>query len=166
MARYTAKYAHLESLPALKVGQIIKRGDKIGRMGNTGSSTANHLHRGLIKGFHSKIWRLSEIEIDKEHAEQSVKFLNHYLFGIEPYVTSHYCDYRYNDRKGNWIFHPCFDVVPIDRHKKDKKSGELLKDHFDIFWSEEQPGQILFVGQDFKDITKGYGYTVLIGYDC
>lgn len=156
--RYTRKYAHLGKLPNLKVGQIIKRGDKIGRMGNTGSSTANHLHSDLIKGFHGKIWRLSEIEISRDHAKKSMTFLNHYLFGIEPYITSSYCDHTYNDGKGNWIFHPGFDVVPIDRHK--------TKDHFDIFWSEDFPGQVLFVGQDFDDIERGYGNTVLIGFDA
>lgn len=163
--RYTAKYAHLESLPDLKVGQIIKRGDKIGRMGNTGSSTANHLHRDLIYGFRSKIWRLSEIEIGEDHARQSATFLNKYLFGIKPHITSYYCDPNYKNSKGIWIYHPGYDVVPIDRHKKDGEK-KLLKEHFDIFWSEDQPGQVLFSGQDFDDITKGYGYTALVGFDA
>ena len=156
--RYTRKFAHFENLPDLKIDQIIKRGDKIGRMGNTGKSSANHLHTDLRKGFHGKIWRLSEIEIDRDHAEKSMTFLNHYLFGIKPHITSYYCDPTYIDKNGNWIFHPGFDVVPIDRHK--------TKDHFDVFWSEGFPGQVLFVGKDFKDLSIGYGYTVLIGFDA
>lgn len=158
MARYTAKFAHLESLPTLKEGQIIKRGEKLGRMGSTGKSNANHLHFGLIKEFHAKIWRLSEIEFDREHATQSSYFIDHELFGIEPHITTFYCDPTYNDGRGNWICHPCYDFVPADRHITDK--------HFDIFWNRSMPGQVLKIGRDFDDLTKGYGYYCLIGFDA
>lgn len=154
--RYTAKFAHLENLPALKEGQIIKKGDKIGRMGSTGRSSAPHLHVDLRKGLHGRIWRLSDIEIDNDHAEQSANLINYILFGIEPHITTFYCDPTYNDGRGNWIFHPGYDVVPINRHK--------TKKHYDIFWPFEIPGQTLKVSRDFDDLTKGYGYYTLIGY--
>lgn len=151
--RFTAKYGHLESLPDLKVGQIVKRGEKIGRMGNTGKSTGVHLHFDLIDGFRPRVCRLSDIEISREHARQTSFFIDYELFGIEPVITTYYCDPRYNDGKGNWINHPGYDIVPADRH--------ITDDHFDISWNRSMPGQVLALGND-----SGYGNYVLIGFDA
>ncbi|HMO02911.1 MAG TPA: M23 family metallopeptidase [Oligoflexia bacterium] len=41
--RYTTRYAHL-SKALVKSGQVIKRGDQIGRVGSSGESTGPHLH--------------------------------------------------------------------------------------------------------------------------
>ena len=40
---YTTKYAHMDSL-TVSAGQNVKKGDDIGKSGNTGSSTGSHLH--------------------------------------------------------------------------------------------------------------------------
>jgi len=44
---YTTRYAHLQSF-LVKAGQKIKRGEKIGYVGNTGLSTAPHLHYEIL----------------------------------------------------------------------------------------------------------------------
>lgn len=44
---YVTKYAHLQKFD-VKIGQKVKRGDVIGEVGSTGSSTAPHLHYEII----------------------------------------------------------------------------------------------------------------------
>ncbi len=157
MSRYTAKFGHLESLPEVKQGQIVKKGEKIGRMGNTGYSFGAHIHFDLISQFHSNIWRLSEIEISREHAVQSAYFVNdNILFNTNLEITTPYCDPYYIDSDDKMILHPGYDIIPKNKEP----------DYFDIYWPRSMPGQVLKIGQDFKDLTKGYGYYILIGFDA
>ena len=43
---YRTEYGHLDDI-LVKKGDMVKRGDQIGTMGNTGRSTAPHLHYGV-----------------------------------------------------------------------------------------------------------------------
>lgn len=42
--KYRTIYAHMHTKPLVKAGQIVKQGQKIGTMGNTGNSQGAHLH--------------------------------------------------------------------------------------------------------------------------
>lgn len=46
---YVSEYGHLDTWN-VKLGQKVKRGEKIGTMGASGNCTAMHLHFGLCKG--------------------------------------------------------------------------------------------------------------------
>ena len=47
---YVTQYMHLDAI-LVKQGQTVKREQKIGLLGNTGSSTGPHLHLGVFKGY-------------------------------------------------------------------------------------------------------------------
>jgi murein DD-endopeptidase MepM/ murein hydrolase activator NlpD len=61
---YKTRYAHLKSEPNLQKGDIIKEGDEIGIMGNTGGSTATHLHFEILK-FNKEINKFEPIQQNK-----------------------------------------------------------------------------------------------------
>ena len=89
MPMFTVRFAHLKTKPPLRLGQVIRRGDLIGTMGNTGASTAAHLHklyrykvRGDIVTILPPSW-LGYVHIGKRNALGKVSF---------PWHTNHYID--------------------------------------------------------------------------
>jgi murein DD-endopeptidase MepM/ murein hydrolase activator NlpD len=75
---YTTRYAHLQAF-LVKAGQKIKRGEQIGYVGNTGLSTASHLHYEIllngerIDPVHYFFDDLSPVEYEKVTALASIR---------------------------------------------------------------------------------------------
>lgn len=158
--KYTVRFAHLENAPPFKVGDTIKRGDIVGRMGTSGQSTAAHLHMDVVEGFQVARYQLKDIEADSPKAappRQAAYFLTkdsmkgYELFGIKPVITTHMADPEYLESFGKIHFH--YDVVPEDRHTS--------RDHFDIHWPRSANGKVLRVDYD----EKGYGNCLYVGYE-
>ena len=47
---FVTRYGHLTPTRRVRVGQVVRKGQIIGRMGNTGFSTGTHLHMELLRG--------------------------------------------------------------------------------------------------------------------
>jgi murein DD-endopeptidase MepM/ murein hydrolase activator NlpD len=50
---YETKYGHLLPRRGVTLGKLVRRGEVIGYMGNTGHSTGVHLHLEVSRGFHT-----------------------------------------------------------------------------------------------------------------
>lgn len=150
--RYTALFGHLESESSFKKGQEVFRTDTVGKMGSTGKSNANHLHFGLRKGIHPKLFRMADIVTDDDLLTQAHYFIDNELFDFDYVMTSSWGDPRYTS-EGHWIFHKGYDLVPADRH--------LTTDHFYIHWNRSATGLVLDKGFD----PNGYGHYILISYE-
>ena len=154
MNAFTVRYAHLAEEPIAEVGNLIYRGDKVGLMGSTGQSNANHLHIDVIEGLVKHLIRLKDIGYEEEPYAPNIKQLNYFvdkeLFGVKPIVTTSFFDPFYEKVYGH--HHPGYDLVPEDRHK--------TKEHFSIYWNRSKSGVILAKGFD-----SGYGNYILIGWE-
>ena len=151
--KYTVRFAHLAST-VLKVGDIIKRGDIIGIMGNTGSEkTGIHLHIDTVDGEQNRRYTLKMMDSGdpKPNKKQLDYFIDDELFGVKPVITA-----RYNDTAYAKEFdkpHHAYDVVPFDRHE--------TKEHYAIHWNRSKTGKVIRI--DHNDA--GYGTVVYICYN-
>lgn len=151
--KYTVRFAHLENAPTWKVGDHIKYGDIIGKMGTSGQSTARHLHIDCVEGHQVGRYQLKDIEDDspKSSPRQLNYFIDADLFKQPIVITTHYADAEYQQMFKK--VHYGYDVVPGNRHNND---ASLL-----IYWNRSAAGTVLRVDYD----EKGYGNCIYIGFD-
>jgi hypothetical protein len=159
--KYTVRFAHLKHKSCLRPGDTVRRGDVIGIMGNTGSSTGAHLHMDNAQGEHRELWKLSEVDpMCKDtfmvwpHLEQINYHVDNELWGFdndskEKYytITTYYGDPRYLQRFKKW--HCGYDIVVIDDANNDE-----------VYWNRSADGVVTYSGFD-----DGYGYAVMIAYE-
>jgi len=154
MKQYTVRYAHLEIPSLLVEGDLVMGRDTIGKMGNTGSSIANHLHIDVVEGFVNRIIRLSERGYGQEEYTPNLKQLNYFIdegvFDFEIFITTYFGDPDYSS---DYIHH-AYDVVPENRHMEPGRNNL-------IYWNRSKTGLVLKTGYD-----DGYGNYVLIGYEA
>ena len=153
MPMYTARFAHLESRPPLKIGQVIRRGELIGMMGNSGASTAAHLHLDVVRGLQAHRYSLADIAAwtPAPDPRQAALFIDRELFGVDPVITTGYADPGYLFALNK--LHLGFDVVPVNRHQS--------KDNYGIRWNRSVPGRVVAILED----DPGYGHCVSIAYE-
>ena len=146
---YLARYAHLKTLPAYKVGNKINNGNFIGIMGNTGKSTGPHLHFDLIQKEISKMYRLADIpnyifDLPKLMGQYNY-FIDIELFNWPVKITTSFGDPTYD--LPVWKFHPGFDLVPYNIR-------ETL-----ISWNRSYQATVHMIGTD-----PGYGNYIILKY--
>jgi hypothetical protein len=152
--KHTFRIAHLAFRPSLSVGDKVKRGQIIGRMGSSGQSTKAHVHADSVEGIQTKRYTLADIEKNKPRASsprQMNYFIDIELFGVVPIVTTPYADVDYQSKLGK--VHFGYDVVPSDWNKEDPS--------IDIHWPRSMDGVVSLIDYD----EKGYGHCVYISYD-
>jgi len=144
----TVRFAHLEQPPMYAAGDKITEGSFIGRMGNTGQSTAAHLHLDVVSGEVRKPWSLHEAESGKVFPQpwELNKFLNMGLFNALFRITTHYCDRDYQVQYGK--LHTAYDV------STDKEWP------WSIYWPIMPDGKVTFSGD-----AGAYGYCLMASFD-
>jgi len=146
--KYTVRFCHLEKPSKLEIGQNVKTGDLIGRMGNSGTSLI-HLHLDIVEGWHPEVYRL--VDILNYITDLQVIcmlyfiFLSDDLFKTPLHVTSHfgtidYGHYASNGKIDKWVFHPAYDVVPENRQK--------TNNNYNIYWPAMIAAEVLSKGID------------------
>ena len=153
---YLVRYAHLKHRPNYEPGDKLHRNYIIGRMGNTGQSTADHLHFDLTQFKNGKhlpkhVYRLSEIHKYIKDLPGLMKqyhyFIDDEMFDCPVRITTSFGDPTYII-SGKWKNHPGFDLVPVD------------KACTAIHWNRSVDGTVHMVGYD-----NGYGNYIIIKYE-
>jgi murein DD-endopeptidase MepM/ murein hydrolase activator NlpD len=158
---YTVRFAHLESKPRVRVGDLVVRGQALGRMGSTGQSTAAHLHLDVVEGARTDIYRLEDIEAG-DPAPAPIRQANWFiakddvkgyeLFLVKPLVTTPIGELEYFEQRGKVHYH--YDVVPEDRKVSDR--------HYMIHWPRSMSGVVSAVHYD----AGGYGHVLYVQYEA
>lgn len=142
----TVLMGHFERI-YVKKGQKLRKGDKIGLMGNTGVSRGAHLHLAVANSKQSNIWWLADsdkVNVDKERTE---KFINTKgLFSVRDV-------YKKAKITTKWLGYK--------NHKAIDAIAENAMFLPEIHWNQEFEGEVVLVRDDGD---KRYGKVVLIQY--
>jgi len=151
--KHTVRFAHLEKKPEWKIGDVIKSGNVIGKMGTSGQSTATHLHIDCVRGEKNKPYQLFEMDDDFliPAPKQLLYFIDKDLFGVEPIITTGYADPEYFFQRKK--VHHGFDVVPMNR--------KTTRENYKIHWNRTSPGTVTLIMDD----PKGYGHCLYISFE-
>lgn len=151
-----SRYAHFEKLPKWKVGDKIKRGEIIGKMGNTGASNGIHLHFDLVQKIVKEMYRLKDlpdlITDVGQLMQQYHYFIDKEMFGghdfkiTTPFACMHYPNEPTTSdaKRKPWKLHLGFDLSSKYRY---------------IHWNRSASGTVHKVGFD-----SGYGNYIIIRY--
>ena len=151
--KYTVRFAHLETI-FVQPGQIVSRGQVIGKMGSTGQSTAAHLHIDCVEGEHKERYNLSMMGKGKPKPDKKQLdfFIDSELFETDIEITTGYLDPDYEI-----LFskpHAGYDVVP-----KDRKETDI---HYKIHWNRSASGEVIKIMKN----DPGYGKCVYVVFNA
>ena len=143
----TVRYAHLRQPSTLKKGEIVKRGDRLGIVGNSGQSYGVHLHIDDVIGHNNHIWRVADYEsglVMPDVRQLREYFIDKELFGGNNFRISQYFfepSYTAKLGKRHWGFDlvPSFDGIPW------------------VYWNRSLDGEVIGNGND-----PGYGNYLMI----
>lgn len=101
---YYSIYLHMESLPIVNVGDIVKRGQLIGYVGSTGFSTGPHLHFQIDKSFAPfHPYSSSDIEKVRNNTIHPLQWISKYKnFNIDKKLQPNQ-DKNYKDMPGDEV---------------------------------------------------------------
>lgn len=146
---YSVLYGHLAKSD-VKVGDKLKHGSKIGKMGNTGKvipaptperpTAGTHLHLAVVEGRKTTTWTLASMASTNKPSQQQCKyFIENDIFKDDiTVITNGWLGYEN---------HYGYDIVG--------KKGSL-----DLYWNRSFEGAVTGVGYN-----SGYGNYVIVTYD-
>lgn len=141
----TVLFGHLETFE-VKVGDVVKQGDKIGLMGNTGHSNGVHLHMTVADTEQNDIWWLA----DSPSVKCSKASTDAYLAGGRAFKDSKgWQDKEYTTGWLGYENHYAYDLVSAN--------AEIPY----VVWSPKEFGKVVCVRDDGNC---RYGKVVLVQY--
>jgi hypothetical protein len=149
---WTFRILHQSTNFDWKIGDWITKGEKICRMGNSGTKDF-HVHIDAIKGIHPQY---SLMMLTKKLLESLKHYLYRFVtwnfFKYEPVITTEYMEEGYPEEQNVKYEHMALDLVLENR--------KYTNENYDVYYPLEVPGKVLNLGT-YLDGTK----YIIIGVD-